>query len=137
MVKARAKRLGDPRRWISPARRLAILSCALAALYLGWRVDSLRLPEGCSPLHRLAPGTRVWIDRRPPRYHAGDVAFFEGADGRLHFGEVAELRARPAGGVECRILNDDPRCPAPDSRTLGWIGPDRLRGRLIFALAER
>ena len=78
----------------------------------------------------------MWIDRRPPRYHAGDVVFFEGPAQELHFGELREIRPRASGGEELWIEIDDPRCPGADSRTLGWIARERMRGRLVFALAE-
>jgi hypothetical protein len=111
-------------------RRAIVAGCLVGGAYLWSRFDSFVLATPCSPVARVAPGTRLWVDRRPPRYHPGDLVFFLGPDGHIHLAEVTELQD---GDARLWVETDDPRCPGLDSRQLGWLPRERLQGRVVFA----
>lgn len=132
-------------------RRLRLAGWAaalLAALYLVWRFDLARLPEGsCSPVLAVGEGDRMWLDTRPGAVGPGDVVLFRdpagaGPDGRrvLLLGKVVEappsLPAAAARAVDAGalwIVADHPSCPARDSRLLGPIPADAVAARLLLA----
>ncbi len=117
-------------------RFLRVVSLGGALLGLAWiygRFDLLTLPsEGCTPLFDLDPGDRVLIDRRPKRLNAGHGVLFSSGDGRLLLGRVSAEVAVPAD--ELWIETDDPACPGDDSRSLGPIPREQVRGRVLFPL---
>ena len=123
--------MSDPRRFLPWIRRASLAAAALGALWIYWRFELLELPgAGCSPLLRLAPGSRLVVDRRPPRLAAGDVVLFDLGDGSLGIAEVERVAAE---GLWLRT--DAPGCPGPDSDELGWVAPERVGGRMVFAFA--
>lgn len=128
----------EPARILLFARRLLVLGTVAGGAYLWARYEWVTLPdEGCSPLVALAPGTTMLFDTRPRRLAVGSVVLFEGPDGQLLLGEIADPdrgpAERPPGALW--VLTDDPDCPGLDSRTLGWIAPEAVRGRMVFAHA--
>jgi len=122
--------------------RLATLVGALAgALYVARRLDLVVLPpEGCSPLVEVAPGSRLVVDTRPRPAWPGDLLLFrDPVEGTTLLGKVAAAppsaldhhgAALEAGGLW--LVADRPGCPARDSRTLGPIAPEAVRGRVLF-----
>jgi len=120
----------EPRRLLPWARRATVIAAVVAGLYLWSRFELLDLPAaGCSPLLSIAPGTTLWVDTRPPAYVAGDVAFFEGPAGDVL---IAVVDSVPAPG-RYWLLTDNEACPSDDSRELGAIPAERMRGRVVFA----
>lgn len=117
-------------------RVFRVISVGGALLGLAWiygRFDLLTLPsEGCTPLYDLEPGDRVLVDRRPAQLAVGHGVLFSSGDGRLLLGRVSDAAAVAAG--EYWIETDDPACPGDDSRALGPIPRDRVRGRILFPL---
>ena len=117
-------------------RTLRVISIGGALLGLAWiygRFDLLTLPtEGCTPLFDLEPGDRVLVDRRPQQLSIGHGVLFSDGDGRLLLGRVSDDVAVADG--ELWILTDDPACPGDDSRQLGPVPADRVRGRILFPL---
>ena len=132
---------------MKPARvlgrvRLAVWGLALlGTAYMVWRFDRYSLPEGaCSPVLALDPGDRLLVDTRPPAFAEGDLVLFEGARGKLLLGAVGAVPASAPAEAWSRveagalwIVADRPDCPAEDSRFLGPIEPDAIRGRVIFS----
>jgi len=101
--------------------------------YLYHRYEVIRLPEGGrSPLLRLAPGMRLWLDRRPPTIAAGDVVFFELEGGKVGFAEVERVDGE---GETARywVVTDAPDVEAQDSDELGWLHRDSIQARLMMA----
>jgi hypothetical protein len=130
------------RRFLARARIGLYAFAALAIVYLGWRFDTLTLPEeGCSPIRSIAPGARLFVDLHPRTIDPGDRLLFRAADGELLLGVAfappesapPEYGARVAAG-EIWIVADDPGCPARDSRALGPIPRERVEGRIFLAL---
>jgi len=120
----------EPRRLVPWARRATLIAAVVAGLYLWSRYELVDLPsEGCSPLLAFAPGTTLWVDTRPPAYGVGDVVFFEDPLGAV---QIARVDSIPAPG-RYWLLTDDEDCPGVDSRGLGAIPAERMRGRVIFA----
>lgn len=117
-------------------RILRLGSLGGALLGLAWiygRFDLVTLPsEGCTPLFDLEPGDRVLVDRCPPNLATGHGVLFSDGGGRLLLGRISRAAAVAAG--ELWILTDDPSCPGDDSRQLGPVPVDRVRGRILFPL---
>lgn len=124
-----AKRTLEPRHVLRWAGRITMLVGLAGFAYLWRRFDTFVLPGPCSPVVRLASGTRLVVDRRPPEYRSGDVVFFEGPAGVILLGELE--REREDGAVW--IATDAPDCPGIASERLGWIPRDLLRGRVVLA----
>lgn len=113
------------------AQRILLGLAFLGALYLVWRIETLRLPSGgCSPVLRYSPGALLLLDGKPPGFHAGDVVLFE-ADGTdtLYLGVIEREEEE-----RFWILTDNPICPGTDSDELGWIPRTAVRGRALLAL---
>ncbi|MDP6538550.1 MAG: hypothetical protein QF903_00835 [Planctomycetota bacterium] len=120
--------MADPRALIGWVRRATLLAVVGGVLYAVSRFELLEMPEDrCSPLLAIAPGTTLVVDLRAKVVEVGDVVFHEGDGGELWVGRVEALRA---GGLW--IVTDAPSCPVADSRTLGEVAPERLRGRVVF-----
>ena len=117
-------------------RILRLVSLGGALLGLAWiygRFDLVALPsEGCTPLFDLEPGDRVLVDRRPPNLATGHSVLFSDDRDRLLLGRISGAVAVAAG--ELWILTEDPLCPGDDSRQLGPVPVDRVRGRILFPL---
>jgi len=120
-----------PRQFVARAQRILIGFAFLGALYLVWRVDTLRLPAaGCSPVLRFEPGAFLLLDARPPRLQGGDVVLFGSEGGSTLYLGVIE---REQDG-RFWILTNNPECPGTGSEKLGWIARDAIRGRALLAL---
>lgn len=122
-----------PQKVLRLARRLTLVAVLAGGFYLYNRYEVIRLPEnGRSPLLRLAPGKRLWLDRRPPAIVVGDVVFFELPDGKVGFAEVE--RVEGAGEtVRCWVVTDAPGVEGSDSDELGWIPRESIQARLMMA----
>ncbi len=119
----------NPRKLQRVLSRGTLLLAALGGMYLWTRYEVMTLPEGgCSPLTQLAPGSFMWIDLRPVEIGVGDVLFFDVPGGRLGIGLVERVE-----GARYWVVTDVVDCPGESSETLGWIGGERVHGRLILA----
>lgn len=111
-------------------RRLTLLLVAAGGFYLYSRFDMLVLPaEGCTPVSRYAPGTRLLLDTRPSGYELGDGVLFQSAPGVISLGLLDEIDENG----EYWIAVDAADCPATSSAELGWIAQDRLVARVVLA----
>ena len=114
----------------------------VALIYLGLRFTVTGLPdEGCSPVMRLQPGDWLLVDLRPGSLEHGDALLFSDGEGELLLGLLGPVPATaPAehlAAVEAGdlwIVADNPNCPARDSRALGPIPAEQLRGRIVLGL---
>jgi hypothetical protein len=120
--------VADQRVLLGWMRRATLLAVVAGAFYAASRFELLEMPaDRCSPLRAIAPGTTLVVDLQPRNCRIGDVVFHEGAQGELRIGRVAEVLA---GGLW--IVTDDESCSVPDSASLGPVGFERLRGRVVL-----
>lgn len=130
----------NPGRIASLVRRASVAIAGLALLYLIARFDTQNLPQdGCSPLHGVAPGAKLLIDRWAGAPRFGQSVLFEGSGGRLHLGRVQPPPAEAeqafaaqfdAGDLWIQVDADD--CPGLDSATLGPIAVSAVRGPVVM-----
>ena len=114
-------------------RRGTLLVALGVAAHLGSRFDLVTLPEeGCIPVSRYAPGSRLLVDRRPPTWRVGDCVFVEAPDTSVH---IVLLSATNSDGF-FRTETDISECPGVDPEWLGWVGPSSLLGRVVMALGR-
>ncbi len=130
----------NPNRIARLARRASLALAGAAVLYLIARFDMQSLPQdGCSPLFGVPPGAQLMIDRWAGAPEIGQSVLFESTPGQLHLGRV---QPAPAGltdealvrldAGELWIAVDDPACPGLDSRSLGPVSPDSVRGPIVI-----
>ena len=114
--------------------RLGTLFIAFCmALYIGTRYEVLTLPrDGCSPVGRYSPGTRVLVDRRPPFWAVGDCVFVESPDGLVHMVLLGSRNEEGAFWTE----TDMPDCPGVEAEILGWVKPGELLGRIVMGIGH-
>jgi hypothetical protein len=121
----------DQKRLRRILRRITLISAVLGAIYLWNRFEVITMPEDrCSPLLRLAPGNKLWVDRRPGGVAVGDVLFFTIPDGGLGIAEVERIDRE---GERYWMAIDNPDCPVSDSDQFGWISREAVEGRMMMA----
>jgi hypothetical protein len=114
-------------------RRGTLLVALGVAVHLGSRFDLVTLPEeGCIPVSRYAPGSRLLVDRRPPSWVVGDCVFVEARDSSVH---IVLLSATNVEGLFL-TETDVPECPGVDPELLGWVETSSLLGRVVMALGR-
>ena len=80
----------NPRSLVNRARLLTGLIALGAASYLGLRFDFVTLPpDGCSPVSRYSPGSRLLVDRWADGFREGDCVFVTEASGVVHLALAA------------------------------------------------
>ena len=125
------------KRVLNLLRRGLIFYVGGCLLWMLWRFDVQRLPEGsCSPLLEVHPGAYLLVDKRSSRYDDGDLVLFVDANDRILIGSIGTPPASvEPDGDAVWIVTDNPECPGIDSRSLGPIPREQLRGRILFAMA--
>lgn len=128
---------GRSRKLLQWARRLILIYCLGALLYLTWRFEVQTLPAaGVSPLAAFRPGAHLLVDRGASGGAVGDALLYRDEQGRLLLGRLAD---RPVGEERPGLwLLSDGSGPDgvafPDSRSLGPVAPERVEGRVVFAI---
>jgi len=121
-----------PKQWTTAARVFTLGAACCGAVYLGGRFDLVTLPrEGCSPVQRYSPGSRLLIDRWAPEWVEGDCVFVADSSGVIHLVLLSEERAGEGWWTE----TDAKDCPGVDPSELGWVAEERLLGRVVLSLA--
>jgi len=122
-----------PKDWVRLARWLTVGVAGGALAYLGVRFDLLTLPEeGCSPVSRYAPGSRLLIDRWGGAWREGDCVFVSDEDGAIH---ITLLTAHDGGG-KWWTSTDVEDCPGVDPEAIGWVPEEAILGRVILGLGQ-
>lgn len=111
-------------------RRATVFIAVLGTVYLVTRFQTITLPsQGCSPVARFAAGDRLVVDGRPRPLEAGDAVLIRDDSGRLQLTLIDSLRDTD-GYLWC--VSNVPECPGFSSADAGWIGPERVAGRVLF-----
>lgn len=127
-----ARGLGQ-RRLLRAVRVLTLLIAGYYAISLGTRYELLSLPEeGCSPVARYSPGTRLLVDRRSPHWEVGDCVFVEDGAGATHLVILAEVNADGLYWTSTDVEG----CPGVSASELGWLGENELLGRVVMSLGR-
>ncbi len=132
----------EPARFLRALRRACLALAVLLAGYLVLRFDVVELPEGArSPLYGIHPGDRLLVDRYRRLPATGEAVLYRGERGELLLGratappqDLPAPAAQAIGAGALWILSECADVPAPDSRELGPIPPERVVGRVVLVL---
>jgi hypothetical protein len=80
----------DPRSLLPVAQRLTWVVALAGVAYLGWRYETLVVPDGAAPELGLAAGDHVLLDLRPTHFGPGDVVLHVDADGARHLARLVD-----------------------------------------------
>ena len=126
-------RVIDLRALVRRARLLTIAVAIGGAAYLGSRFDFVTLPvDGCSPVARFSPGSRLLVDRWAGSWSAGDRVFVSDASGVVHLGV---LGASEASG-SWHVTGDMPDCPGLFPASEDPIREESILGRVVLSLGR-
>ena len=117
-------------------RRARIVTVAIAlgcATYIGLRFDFVTLPEeGCSPVSRYAPGSRLLVDRWAWSLNDGDCVFVAEEGGVVHLAILERSEVVP----RWHVVGDSAECPClfPPEETP--VSEDAVLGRIVLSLGR-
>jgi len=123
----------NPRSLVNRARLLTGLIALGAASYLGLRFDFVTLPpDGCSPVSRYSPGSRLLVDRWADGFREGDCVFVTEASGVVH---LATLEAAGAPG-SWSVQGDSADCPGLFPAAENPVTEGSVLGRVVLSFGR-
>lgn len=126
-------RVFNPRSLVKVMRYLTIAVAMGGAAYLGSRFDFVTLPvEGCSPVSRYSPGSRLLVDRWAGAWKVGDSVFVADSSDVVHLGVLA----RPGASGRWHLTGDDPDCPGLFPASEEPISDELILGRVVLSLGR-
>ena len=126
------KRL-DPRILVKRARILTVAVASVCAVYLGARFDLMTLPmDGCSPVSRYSPGSRLLVDRWGCSLRDGDCVLVAEASGVVHLGILSAAEE----ANYWYVVGDSADCPGLFPRDEGPVSGASVLGRIVLTLAR-
>ena len=123
----------NPRVIVRRARFLTVAIALGCALYLGSRFEFLTLPaDGCSPVSRYAPGSRILVDRWAEPFMEGDCVFVTDASGVVHLGTLGAASERGLW----HVLGDTVDCPGLFPAEEDPVSDEAILGRVVLSLSR-